>query len=502
MGKKYVVIEVNEPSHDPDDENGIAYPFLLIPPILSMTSLCVFRYNGPWMYPRKIWILAIISMVITFAVSIGVFFGVSYLSAAIPFMLFLWSGANLAHGIIGDIGSKKVKDFIENTRIDVAIFFCILFLVIGGIAETCFALQPEVTDRSVINLIWLICVVCILHFSAIFLLAYLNEHSVGEGASGFLHFGLTLLYLSPALFYINIAVEYVVAPVAVISLLEPIGANQVSFYLVLSISAAFMIAEGIALIVGHGDGCARFGILQGILNFVFAALAVASAVLSFNFAPPAAVHIKNVSDWKECESTRETIHSLGEREVHYYLDNDIDFNGDGEQILQITIDRDDIFDGQGHKLINVVVRKNGYGGVFASNRGVIKNLTLERCIIYSSFNYTGSIGAFVCSNSGIIENCHAIETYVYYSSKEESSYHAREKSVEVGGIAGINYGTIKNCSFENSDLNAAFPYSILHPSWATFSEIAYNEDDETIIDCSFFGTHGKGEAEFEPNMQD
>lgn len=496
MGKKYIVFEVDEPSpsYDDCDYEGpwIIFPFLLLPPILSIYSMVTVREEGEFCETATAFTASIVDMIITLATTIGLFFGVSYLSALIPFIFFLWSGANLLHVFLGDMRNEVVKDFYEDTRIDIALFFLILFLAIGGITEIGFALQPAgtVTDRATANLVWLICVVFTLHISAIFLFAYLNDNYIGEDASVFLHIGLTILYLSPALFYIGLAVAYINAPMAVVSLLEPIGVNQFSVYFVLSVSAAFMIAEGIILIVGHGDGCAKYGILQGILSIVFAAFAIVSVALSLNIAPPAVLHIKNVSDWNKSGA----INLLGERGIHYYLDDDIDFNG--EQIFKISIRENEMFDGKGHKLINgVSVGKYSSSGFFQGNEGVIKNLTLDHCIVYLYFS-SGRMGAFVGINDGTIENCHAIETNIYFESS--LSYCPRYPDLFIGGIAGVNYGTVKNCSFENSDLNAAFPYSILHPSWATFSEIANIGKGATIEGCYFVGTHGEGVADFDP----
>ncbi len=496
----YVVIEVKEPSHDPDEGYGIAYPFLLVPPILSLTSLCVFRDNGDWMYPRKIWILAIISMVITFAISIGVFFGVSYLSAAIPFMLFLWSGANLAHGIIGDIGSKKIKDFIEDTRIDIACFFCILFLFIPGATHVGCILGGIIESdggRILVNTMWLACSTAAIHFAAIFYFSYLNSAPSYEKWSslekGIFQFGPSALYLLPAIPFLFCSFMLFVSPFVLLHGLEILGFDIFfSFFSVMGINAAFMIAEGILLIVGRGGNCAQHGISQGISNFILVVAMIASSVLPFTAAvPPFEVHIKNVSDFNAIYDTRLLGNKLGERKIYYYLDNDIDFNG--ETIPQLGIGGGDLFDGQGHKLINGV--SNSSRGVFSSNSGTIKNLNLDHCIIYGEGS-SGSMGAFVDDNSGTIENCHAVETYLYFS--DNGYEHNYKDSVYIGGIAGVNYGTVKNCSFENSDLNTAFPYSILHSSWATFSEITNNKNDGVIVDCYFFGTHGSGVADFDP----
>ncbi len=481
MGKKYVVIEVEETSGDTYTPE-VLYPFFLIPPFLSIFSLVAFRAEGGFCSPRKAWILAIIDMIITFAVSIGLFFGVSHLSAIIPFIFFLWSCANLAHGIIGDYGN----DFIEKTKIDIAIFFCILFLAVGGIAETSFALQPvdATAYRSIVNCIWLLCAVCILHFSAIFLFAYLNKIIVGENVRGMLHFGLTVLYLLPALVCIIFAVIYAVDPMSAILLLKPTGTGglYVSF-----ISVAFMIPEGILLIIGRGNGYARFGIVQGILNFVFIALSAASVALSVVFTP-AELHIDSVSKWEAAAVY--SVSGFG-KEIHCYLECDLDF--DEGQISMLSLKSGDSIDGQGNKLVNGISKANGTG-IFGSNSGQIKNLTLERCLIFHVSDYYGAaVGAFSSRNWGMIENCHAIETYIIYSGEEDTKY-TQKKEIYIGGIAGENYGTIKDCSFKNSDLNEAFPCSIMCPERAVFSEIAHNEGSGSIIDCYFFGTHGVGEA--------
>ncbi|MBQ3471372.1 MAG: hypothetical protein IJH17_03240, partial [Clostridia bacterium] len=130
--------------------------------------------------------------------------------------------------------------------------------------------------------------------------------------------------------------------------------------------------------------------------------------------------------------------------VHYLLTNDIDL--ENKEVMPIGCGSYfyGIFDGGGHKITgftirNITMSNNGlFGGV---SIGVIKNLRVEGDIDiktskpYGSFNIGGIVGV----NNGTIENCS-------FSGSVKNSTNIFSY---IGGIAGKNEkGTISDCYFE------------------------------------------------------
>ena len=138
------------------------------------------------------------------------------------------------------------------------------------------------------------------------------------------------------------------------------------------------------------------------------------------------IHLENVSQYPSS---------------HFLLLADIDLAG--EEFTPIQGNKGifkGTFDGGGHTIYNAVIRSaNNYRmGLFIENEGTIKNLRVENVDVYyypSSSSYLGGIAGI---NRGTIENCY-VSGIVDSSSTYENGYGY------VGGIAGTNYGTIKGC---------------------------------------------------------
>lgn len=187
--------------------------------------------------------------------------------------------------------------------------------------------------------------------------------------------------------------------------------------------------------------------------------------------------------------------------AHYRLINDITFAendkwtplGTSEQYFAGT------FDGNFHKIkgLNVVRNRSdqvSYSGLFAYNRGTIKNVVLEdvsfKCVVSisdgSPYIYVGAISAI---NSGNIFNCtvsgeiyadtvcrHSISTYCY-------------PSIYAGGIASRNYsnGVISGCS-SNVTIIAEASCDAMSPrgSYAYVGGVA-GDNSGSIVNCKNSG---------------
>jgi hypothetical protein len=104
---------------------------------------------------------------------------------------------------------------------------------------------------------------------------------------------------------------------------------------------------------------------------------------------------------------------------HYVLVNDIDMSGVvySNALVAPDISSDvnfqgeafsGVLDGHGYKIVNYVVNSiNYYIGLFGyvSHGGVLKNLSVENCVISGDSN----IGALVGLNEGYVKNCNVYQ---------------------------------------------------------------------------------------------
>lgn len=138
------------------------------------------------------------------------------------------------------------------------------------------------------------------------------------------------------------------------------------------------------------------------------------------------------------------------------LHADIDMSGVGNWIPIKGISYNEIFDGQGHTLTNFRITAfeeesanyNAYG-LFCTNSGTIKNLHIgENSGI--DFDYEGGNAALkigtICGYNeslGIVSGC---TSAACVNVESKSNSHV----LNLGGIAGDNYGTIDECQYTGS----------------------------------------------------
>lgn len=97
--------------------------------------------------------------------------------------------------------------------------------------------------------------------------------------------------------------------------------------------------------------------------------------------------------------------------------------------------------GNGATISNFTVNSsvtNYYHGLFAEQRGTIRNLHLRDFTVKGKYD----VGALAATNSGVLENCSAIGKV---SAERSFTDTDGGTTIYVGGLVGINSGIIKNC---------------------------------------------------------
>ena len=158
------------------------------------------------------------------------------------------------------------------------------------------------------------------------------------------------------------------------------------------------------------------------------------------------------SNYVAISSKRDVLNMLNYSSKNYYLNCDIDM--EGELVCNKTY-FSGIFDGRGHSIYNYKLVYDGrynyertnsgrhyYSGFFFSNSGTIKNLNVYDVSYdvdvvpgYNSGSITCYMGSICGQNKGIMENCHAdVEAVInfYYF-----TYY-------FGGVIGQNKSDLKN----------------------------------------------------------
>ena len=133
--------------------------------------------------------------------------------------------------------------------------------------------------------------------------------------------------------------------------------------------------------------------------------------------------------------------------VHVKLISDIDAAGNG---IGKIAEFNGSFDGANHSIKNV----SSSGGLFGTNKGEVKNLTLDTVTLKYSAAGSVSAGGIVDINSGTIENCKLKNSTitVYCHNHKSSSKGFTSFTVQVGGIAGsaTSGSAIRYCYVENT----------------------------------------------------
>lgn len=165
-----------------------------------------------------------------------------------------------------------------------------------------------------------------------------------------------------------------------------------------------------------------------------------------------AIHIKTVDDWKQL--AKDCVLDVYSKEKTVVLDNDLTFENDFVSISYFN----GTFDGNNHKLINV--NFDSYlinDGIFriTGKNSIIKNITIDMDIYQDSKRF-GVVGY----NQGLIENINVasiingddeIGLIVGYNAvtgkiKKCTSSGTIDGKHYIGGIVGINYGYITDCT--------------------------------------------------------
>lgn len=138
----------------------------------------------------------------------------------------------------------------------------------------------------------------------------------------------------------------------------------------------------------------------------------------------------------------------------YYLANDITLTGDFKAIG--WLDSGDTaftgtFDGNGKTVSGLTIASGSNNGLFAINGGTIKNLTVKDASVTVSTQ--GGIIAGVNNKDGVISNCTVSDSIV--AGSFETSTRQRYwllDGYQVGGIAGLNNGTVYQCVNSDTDV--------------------------------------------------
>ena len=126
----------------------------------------------------------------------------------------------------------------------------------------------------------------------------------------------------------------------------------------------------------------------------------------------------------------------------YVLINDISFNG---EVLENICDFSGELIGNGYSLSGFIMSSkavSGNYGIFKSNSGIIKNITLKDFTFNITIsNKSSCSGILVGNNTGTIQNVN-----IEGSVSTITSTLAYTESMKHGGIAGNNSGNINNCN--------------------------------------------------------
>lgn len=127
----------------------------------------------------------------------------------------------------------------------------------------------------------------------------------------------------------------------------------------------------------------------------------------------------------------------------YYLANDIDLEGATLDCLGVF---NGTLDGEGHKICNFTMSNAASGnfGLFSENQGTVKNLMVSDFVASVKNYYDHSTAGVIAGvNAGTIENCSVVDGALLTTSFMEERYI--DLFCIYGGIAGLNNGNIKKC---------------------------------------------------------
>ncbi len=164
----------------------------------------------------------------------------------------------------------------------------------------------------------------------------------------------------------------------------------------------------------------------------------------------------------------------------YYLTQDISLSGSFSVIGSSSQPFTGVLDGNGHSIKNMTINYSGTAvndrvGLFSTNNGIIRNLTISSATVNVTSFYNSSlptatvhVGFIAGYNNGTIVNC---------TIKNDSTINATVHSYgTIGGIAGTSTGAIKLCT-NNGAVNAGSSTSTSYTTAVNIGGIAGSGDD-------------------------
>lgn len=409
MGKKIYLIEVDDtPTYSSSDSGAattfwtLCWWFALTPFTISILSIVAFRAReNKIIDPFGAFLMSCINAGLLLIVDI-VFFvnGGMELAAFVVLCLILWNCINIVFNILTDKGIGVI--FIENTKLDIAIFLTVTFLFSVAVMEIYCDVQkvPDVVLRNITNLMWIVFAIVMLHMAGMITFRYLNnadfDDTKKKKISKFYGVGISIAgYACLALPYFLFALLFAIDTEGVWRFWS---ANHMFYgekgmYVLVCVSAALMITEGILTMIGRNGICAsggvgaKGGIKKGIVALVFAAVSVMVVALSLNLTPAIEEwHVGTKADLlafhEYADSASHVVGTPFNENMVVYLDADIDLEGARieSQYGNNNYPYGGTFNGQGHKIIN----GEFYGGLFLNNHGIINDFALENCNFYDN----------------------------------------------------------------------------------------------------------------------
>ncbi len=175
----------------------------------------------------------------------------------------------------------------------------------------------------------------------------------------------------------------------------------------------------------------------------------------------------------------------------YTLKTDIDLSGEHWEMPNVY----GIFDGNGHTISNYANSdlSPAQGGIFAVNKGTIKNLIVKNIQISLVSEYQQiNAGGIAAENEGVIAYCKATGSITAYS---------YNYIVYVGGITGINTGEIyccySDCSLDGTANRVIPAIETQFPTTPTANVFGIGYNDNGIIDSCYSLGEFKATAETE-----
>ena len=140
--------------------------------------------------------------------------------------------------------------------------------------------------------------------------------------------------------------------------------------------------------------------------------------------------------------------------MNFVLNSDIDLAGLEWTPIGLNNVYHGTFDGGNHTISNLKVTQPEAAGLFATARGLIKNVTVKNVEIAGNFKLGAIIGDGLCSH---IENCH-VDGGTITATVRQNTNGLNDDANNVGGIVGYlsaeSKASVKDCSVKNLTITA------------------------------------------------